>query len=183
MTTCTTPTVLPPAPPVPRRFIEGNPAIAKPSTVTTMAWHASSQDTVDVVQRRIDAFAKQYGKAHPDAVRCLLADRQQLTTYLPLPREHWSRIRHSHFNERTSGETRRRTKVIPGEPARIRPMAGLGAARVSVSARSTALCVRGVLQTADRDEYTGDGRTAPGRAFSSSAEPGRNHIDRRRIVA
>jgi putative transposase len=76
------------------------------------------QDTVDTVQRRIDAFAKQYGKQYPAAVRCLLADRQQLTTYLRFPREHWPRIRHSNFIERTFGETRRRVKVIgrlPGE--------------------------------------------------------------------
>ncbi|MCA1695568.1 MAG: hypothetical protein LC749_13035 [Actinobacteria bacterium] len=37
-----------------------------------------------------------------------------------LPREHWSRVRHSNFIERTFGETRRRVKVIgrlPGETA------------------------------------------------------------------
>src|SRR6185295_16133074 len=37
---------------------------------------------------------------------------------LRFPREHWMRIRHSNFIERTFGETRRRVKVIgrlPGE--------------------------------------------------------------------
>jgi putative transposase len=51
-------------------------------------------------------------------VRCLLADREQLTSYLRFPVEHHRRIRHSNFIERTFGETRRRTKVIgrlPGE--------------------------------------------------------------------
>jgi hypothetical protein len=51
-------------------------------------------------------------------VRCLLADREQLTSYLRFPIEHHRRIRHSNFIERTFGETRRRTKVIgrlPGE--------------------------------------------------------------------
>src|SRR5664280_2618607 len=41
-----------------------------------------------------------------------------LTVYLRFPREHWNRIRHSNFIERTFGETRRRVKVIgrlPGE--------------------------------------------------------------------
>jgi putative transposase len=41
-----------------------------------------------------------------------------LTAYLRFPREHWHRIRHSNFIERTFGETRRRVKVIgrlPGE--------------------------------------------------------------------
>src|SRR5664280_406735 len=35
-----------------------------------------------------------------------------LTVYLRFPREHWNRIRHSNFIERTFGETRRRVKVI-----------------------------------------------------------------------
>jgi putative transposase len=51
-------------------------------------------------------------------VRALQADRQALTVYLRFPREHWHRIRHSNFIERTFGETRRRIKVIgrlPGE--------------------------------------------------------------------
>jgi putative transposase len=76
------------------------------------------QQAVDVVQSRIDAFAAKYGKRYPGAVRSLLADRDQLTSYLYFPREHWRRIRHSNFIERGFGETRRRTKVIgrlPGE--------------------------------------------------------------------
>jgi transposase-like protein len=51
-------------------------------------------------------------------VRSLLADRESLTVYLRFPREHWNRVRHSNFIERTFGETRRRVKVIgrlPGE--------------------------------------------------------------------
>ena len=39
-------------------------------------------------------------------------------SYLRFPREHWTRVRHSNFIERTFGETRRRVKVIgrlPGE--------------------------------------------------------------------
>ena len=41
-----------------------------------------------------------------------------LTVYLLFRREHWTRVRHSNFIERTFGETRRRVKVIgrlPGE--------------------------------------------------------------------
>jgi putative transposase len=51
-------------------------------------------------------------------VRCLIDDRQALTVFLRFPAEHWHRIRHSNFIERTFGETRRRVKVIgrlPGE--------------------------------------------------------------------
>jgi transposase-like protein len=50
-------------------------------------------------------------------VRCLLDDHQALTVYLRFPREHWQRIRHSNFIERTFGETRRRTKVIGRLPS------------------------------------------------------------------
>jgi len=45
-------------------------------------------------------------------------DFEHLITYLRFPKEHWKRIRHSNFIERTFGETRRRVKVIgrlPGE--------------------------------------------------------------------
>ncbi len=75
-------------------------------------------DLVAAVQRRIDAFAENYAQAFPSAVKCLLTDRAQLTSYLRFPAEHHKRIRHSNFIERTFGETRRRVKVIgrlPGE--------------------------------------------------------------------
>src|SRR6059058_3145647 len=73
---------------------------------------------VTAVQARIDTFAETYGKLYPSAVKCLLTDREQLTSYLRFPLEHHKRIRHSNFIERTFGETRRRVKVIgrlPGE--------------------------------------------------------------------
>jgi putative transposase len=75
-------------------------------------------DAVRHVQTRIDAFARRWRDSYPAAVRCLLADRDTLTVYLRFPREHWTRVRHSNFIERTFGETRRRVKVIgrlPGE--------------------------------------------------------------------
>lgn len=65
-----------------------------------------------LVQQRIHAFAATYKNTYPAAMRCLLDDQQALTAYLRFPREHWQRIRHSNFIERTFGETRRRTKVI-----------------------------------------------------------------------
>jgi putative transposase len=76
------------------------------------------QRLVEAVQARIDRFAETDDKRYPSAVRCLLADRAQLTSYLRFPVEHHRRIRHSNFIERTFGETRRRVKVIgrlPGE--------------------------------------------------------------------
>jgi putative transposase len=75
-------------------------------------------DAVAFVQARIDAFARRWRDSYPAAVRCLLDDRDSLTVYLRFPREHWPRIRHSNFIERTFGETRGRVKVIgrlPGE--------------------------------------------------------------------
>ena len=75
-------------------------------------------DAVGYVQKRIDSFAKRWRDSYPAAVRCLLDDRDSLTVYLRFPREHWTRVRHSNFIERTFGETRRRVKVIgrlPGE--------------------------------------------------------------------
>lgn len=75
-------------------------------------------DAVAFVNKRIDAVALRWRDSYPAAVRCLLADRESLTVYLRFPREHWTRVRHSNFIERTFGETRRRVKVIgrlPGE--------------------------------------------------------------------
>jgi putative transposase len=75
-------------------------------------------ELVAFAQARIEVFADTYGSRYPAAVKCLLTDRDQLTSYLRFPREHHRRIRHSNFIERTFGETRRRVKVIgrlPGE--------------------------------------------------------------------
>jgi transposase-like protein len=76
------------------------------------------QKAETLVQQRIQTFAAAYHTTYPAAVRCLLDDHQALTAYLRFPGEHWHRIRHSNFIERTFGETRRRVKVIgrlPGE--------------------------------------------------------------------
>ena len=68
--------------------------------------------------RRARAFGAKWRKLYPSAVECLEADFCHLLTFLRFPAEHWGRIRHSNFIERTFGETRRRVKVIgrlPGE--------------------------------------------------------------------
>ena len=75
-------------------------------------------DAVALVHKRIEEFAARWRDSYPAAVKCLLTDRDSLTVYLRFPREHWTRVRHSNFIERTFGETRRRVKVIgrlPGE--------------------------------------------------------------------
>jgi transposase-like protein len=73
---------------------------------------------VDLVDRRITEMAGRYSATYPAAMKCLLADREELTAHLRFPGGHQNRVRHSNFIERTFGETRRRTKVIgrlPGE--------------------------------------------------------------------
>ena len=68
--------------------------------------------------RRAKVFSAKWGKLYPAAVECLNDGFEHLTTHLRFPKEHWRRIRHSNFIERTFGETRRRVKVIgrlPGE--------------------------------------------------------------------
>lgn len=69
-------------------------------------------------RRRAQAFATKWKARYPGAVACLVDDLESLTVHLRFPAEHWRRIRHSNFIERTFGETRRRVKVIgrlPGE--------------------------------------------------------------------
>jgi putative transposase len=71
-----------------------------------------------VARSRAKAFASKWRRLYPTAVDCLEDDFEHLTAYLRFPAEHWDRIRHSNFIERTFGETRRRVKVIgrlPGE--------------------------------------------------------------------
>ena len=73
---------------------------------------APGPQLVAAIQQRIDAFADTYGRAYPAAVKCLLTDRGQLTSYLRFPVEHHRRIRQYNFIERTFGENRRRGKGV-----------------------------------------------------------------------
>jgi putative transposase len=73
---------------------------------------------VAVAHRQAAEFAAKWKPRYPSAVACVTDDLASLTVHLRFPAEHWRRIRHSNFIERTFGETRRRTKVIgrlPGE--------------------------------------------------------------------
>jgi transposase-like protein len=68
--------------------------------------------------RRARQFTDRYRKLYPKAVTCLSDDFAELSVHLRFPRQHWKRIRHSNFIERTFGESGRRVKVIgrlPGE--------------------------------------------------------------------
>ena len=85
-------------------------------------WNGIEQDAgeaaVAEATKRAKTFCTKWKKLYPAAVECLESDFVHLVTYLRFPKEHWARIRHSNFIERTFGETRRRVKVIgrlPGE--------------------------------------------------------------------
>jgi len=73
---------------------------------------------VAVAHGQAAEFAAKWQRRYPSAVGCVTDDLASLTVHLRFPAEHWHRIRHSNFIERTFGETRRRVKVIgrlPGE--------------------------------------------------------------------
>lgn len=73
---------------------------------------------VAVATAQAAKFAAKWKARYPAAVACVTDDLAALTVHLRFPAEHWKRIRHSNFIERTFGETRRRVKVIgrlPGE--------------------------------------------------------------------
>jgi putative transposase len=67
---------------------------------------------VPVADRQAAQFAAKGKTRYPAAVACVTDDLASLTVHLRFPSEHWRRIRHSNFIERTFGETRRRVKVI-----------------------------------------------------------------------
>lgn len=76
---------------------------------------------VEIVDKRIEAFAAKYCDLDPAAMRILRTDKAG-TAYLWFLVEHHGRVRHSNFIERSFGETKRRTKVIgrfPGETSAI----------------------------------------------------------------
>jgi putative transposase len=73
---------------------------------------------IAVANRQAAEFATKWKTRYPSAVACVTDELASLTVHLRFPAEHWRRIRHSNFIERTFGETRRRVKVIgrlPGE--------------------------------------------------------------------
>ena len=109
-----------PRPQHPRQGLQGRPGRVKAAfwQIFDDLDQPPGQAAVDEANRRAEAFADRYGRRYPAAVACLTSTLAELTVHLRFPREHWRRIRHSNFIERTFGETRRRTKVIgrlPGE--------------------------------------------------------------------
>jgi transposase-like protein len=62
------------------------------------------------------ALIARFRQRYPSAMECLEKDLEECLTYLLFPQEHQKRIRTTNLLERTFGESRRRTKVIPRFP-------------------------------------------------------------------
>ena len=58
---------------------------------------------VAVAHRQAAEFAAKWKPRYPSAVACVTDDLASLTVHLRFPAEHWRRIRHSNFIERTFG--------------------------------------------------------------------------------
>ena len=57
-----------------------------------------------VARNRARSFTSKWRKLYPAAIECLEDDFAHLITYLRFPVEHWDRVRHSNFIERTFGD-------------------------------------------------------------------------------
>jgi transposase-like protein len=66
--------------------------------------------------RRGRALLARFRSRYPSAMECLEKDLDECLTYLLFPQEHWKRLRTTNLLERTFGESRRRTKVVPRFP-------------------------------------------------------------------
>ena len=66
--------------------------------------------------RRGKTLLARFSARFPSAMECLERDLDECTTYLLFPVEHRKRLQTTNLLERTFGESRRRTKVIPRFP-------------------------------------------------------------------
>jgi transposase-like protein len=63
------------------------------------------------------ALIARFGSRYSSAMECLEEDLEECLTYLRFPQAHWKVIRTTNLLERTFGEGKRRTKVIPRFPS------------------------------------------------------------------
>lgn len=70
----------------------------------------------ETARRRGRLLVARFRSRYPSAMECLEKDLEECIVYLKFPREHHRRIRTTNLLERTFGEGRRRTKVIPRFP-------------------------------------------------------------------
>ena len=74
-------------------------------------WQA---ETKAKAQRAYESFKATYDAKFPDAVACLVKDRETLLTFYDFPAEHWRSIRTTNPIESTFGTIRRRTRRAKG---------------------------------------------------------------------
>ena len=79
--------------------------------------------------RQAEAFAAKWRYRYPSAVECLTGDLTSLTVHLRFPAEHWRRIRHSNFIERTFSKRAEGSRSSAG--SRGRPAASASCGRCS----------------------------------------------------
>ena len=85
--------------------------------------------------RRGRALLARFRDRFPSAMECLEKDLEECVTYLLFPGEHRKRVRTTNLLERTFGETRRRTKVIPRFPGERACLTLLFATLITAAAR------------------------------------------------
>lgn len=66
--------------------------------------------------KRGHVLIKRFKDRYTGAMECLEKDLEECLTYLKFPKEHYRSIRTTNLLERTFGEDKRRTKVIPRFP-------------------------------------------------------------------
>lgn len=85
--------------------------------------------------RRGRALIARFRARYPSAMECLEKDLEECLTYLLFPTEHQKRLRTTNLLERTFGESRRRTKVIPRFPSERSCLALVFASLITTAAR------------------------------------------------
>lgn len=84
--------------------------------------------------RRGRALIARFRDRYASAMECLEKDLEECLTYLRFPAEHRKRIRTTNLLERTFGESRRRTKVIPRFPGERSCLALIFASLITAAA-------------------------------------------------
>jgi transposase-like protein len=105
-----------------RNILAKLPRMARPEMkrLVQQVFRAPNHETAI---RRGKALLARFRRRFPDAMACLEADLEECVAHLIFPREHHKRIRTTNLIERTFGESRRRTKVIPRFPTEGSAMA------------------------------------------------------------
>jgi transposase-like protein len=85
--------------------------------------------------RRGRALIARFRERYPSAMECLEKDLEECLTYLRFPAEHRKRIRTTNLLERSFGESRRRTKVIPRFPGERSCLALIFASLITAAAK------------------------------------------------